>query len=202
MGGPSQPSQGLSYLAGNLMSTSSGNLRLVSASVGTSQATDFDPARLIEDHQNGVWRYLRALGCDHNEAEDLTQETFLTVLQKPFEYYSRTAASAYLRKVAYHRFVTSRRRSGREVAVAEVDQIHDTWSQWAGEDDGEELHDALRGCLQQLTKRARWALEMRFRDRLPRSAIAEALSITEHGAKNLMQRAKQKLRACIEVKMQ
>ncbi len=67
--------------------------------------------------------------------------------------------------------------------MAEVEQIDETWSQWAGEDDGEELQDALRGCLQQLTDRARLALEMRFRDRLPRAAIAEALSITEHGRK-------------------
>ena len=31
--------------------------------------------------------------------------------------------------------------------------------------------------------------------------IAEGLGITEHGAKNLMQRAKQQLRACVEQKL-
>jgi RNA polymerase sigma-70 factor (ECF subfamily) len=44
------------------------------------------------------------------------------------------------------------------------------------------------------------ALDMRFRDRSSRSEIAVALGITEHGAKNLMQRAKQQLRVCIERK--
>jgi RNA polymerase sigma-70 factor (ECF subfamily) len=52
-----------------------------------------------------------------------------------------------------------------------------------------------------LTPRARQALEQRFRDRTSRSAIAEGLGITEHGAKNLMQRAKQQLRACVEQKL-
>ncbi|MDV7390211.1 sigma factor-like helix-turn-helix DNA-binding protein, partial [Arthrospira platensis SPKY1] len=61
--------------------------------------------------------------------------------------------------------------------------------------------DALRECLQQLTDRARMALDMRFRDRGSRSEIAAALGISEHGAKNLMQRAKQQLRTCIERKM-
>jgi RNA polymerase sigma-70 factor (ECF subfamily) len=42
---------------------------------------------------------------------------------------------------------------------------------------------------------------MRFRDRLPRVEIAAELKITEHGAKNLMQRAKKQLRGCIERKM-
>lgn len=161
----------------------------------------FDPGQLIEDHQVGIWRYLRALGCDAAEAEDLTQETFLAVLQKPFQYYGKTAAASYLRKVAYHRFISNRRRQGKEVAVAELEQIDATWSEWLGDDDADELLDALKACLQQLTERARWALEMRFRDKLSRTRIADALSITEHGAKNLMQRAKKKLRSCIESKM-
>ena len=75
------------------------------------------------------------------------------------------------------------------------------WSKWMGQDDGSEALEALDDCHKQLTKRARWALEMRFRDKLPRANIAEALSITEHGAKNLMQRAKKKLRTCIEGKL-
>jgi len=59
----------------------------------------------------------------------------------------------------------------------------------------------LQDCLAELTQRARWALEMRFQERLPRIEIAAAMKITEHGAKNLMQRAKKQLRGCIERKM-
>jgi RNA polymerase sigma-70 factor (ECF subfamily) len=183
------------------MSTLSGNVRLSDDPQQSSASRPIDPARLVADHQDGVWRYLRALGCDANEAEDLTQETFLTVLERPFEYLGRSAAAAYLRKVAYHRFVTSRRRSGREIVVAELEKTDESWTRWAGNDNGEELLDALKACLQQLPQRARWALEMRFRDRLQRVAIAERLEISEHGARNLMQRAKQKLRACIESKL-
>jgi RNA polymerase sigma-70 factor (ECF subfamily) len=42
---------------------------------------------------------------------------------------------------------------------------------------------------------------MRFRGESSREEIAAALEITEHGAKNLMQRAKQQLRECIENKL-
>jgi RNA polymerase sigma-70 factor (ECF subfamily) len=72
---------------------------------------------------------------------------------------------------------------------------------WAGEDDGEAALEHLRGCLERLTERARLALEMRFRGEHTRAEIATALEITEHGAKNLMQRAKQQLRECIETKL-
>lgn len=182
------------------MSTSPKPVRSKDESAEASVGLDLE--QLIRDHQVGIWRYLRALGCEASEAEDLAQETFLAVLRKPFEYYSKAAAASYLRKVAYHRFISAKRKSGKEVVVAELEQIDESWSRWIGQDDaGDELMDALRDCFAGLTQRARWALEMRFRDKLPRSQIAEALAISEHGARNLMQRAKQKLRACIEGKM-
>jgi len=36
-------------------------------------------AALVRAHQAGVWRYLRFLGCEPSEADDLVQETFLDV---------------------------------------------------------------------------------------------------------------------------
>lgn len=157
--------------------------------------------RLVEEHQAGIWRYLRALGCDGAEADDLTQETFLAILQRPFAEYNSAATAAYLRKVAYNRFISVRRRTGRMVLLEQIEEVDRAWSRLAADDQGEALLDALRGCLGQLTERARWALEMRFRDCLSRQAIGEALGLTEHGAKNLMQRAKKQLRGCIEGKL-
>jgi RNA polymerase sigma-70 factor (ECF subfamily) len=167
-----------------------------------SQSTSgLDPAALIRTYQAGIWRYLRALGCDAAQAEDLTQETFLSVLQKPFQDMGPLATSAYLRKVAYNLFISYQRRAGKVTPVESVEELDRTWTSWAGNDDGESLLEALRECLQGISKRARLALEMRFREESSREAIAEKLEITEHGAKNLMQRAKQQLRACVESKM-
>jgi len=166
------------------------------------ETTGLDPAALIQRYQVGIWRYLRALGCDPAEADDLTQETFLAVLQHPFVDYSPAATASYLRRVAHNQLISARRRAGRVTAVEDIEQFDTAWEKWAGNDDGEARLDALRECLQELTDRARMALDMRFRDRESRTAIAAALGISEHGAKNLMQRAKQQLRGCIERKMQ
>lgn len=157
-----------------------------------------DPGQLIEDHQVGIWRYLRALGCDVAEADDLTQETFLAVLQRPFVNYGPAATSAYLRRVAHNRFVSVRRKLGKEVLVDQLDEIDQSWDRLAADDQGEAMLDSLRVCFEELTERAKRSLVMRFRDRVSRAEIAEALNITEHGAKNLMQRAKKQLRLCIE----
>ncbi|MDP6445375.1 MAG: RNA polymerase sigma factor [Pirellulaceae bacterium] len=167
-----------------------------------SPPTDLDVAQLIEAHQAGVWRYLRALGCESSLAEDLTQDTFVSVLQKPFQQYNRAATAAYLRRVAYNLFISAQRRSGRVSLVENIEEFDSDWLRWgADEDGGESMVDALRGCFQELTDRARLALNLRFRDRASRAEIAAQLGVTEHGAKNLMQRAKHSLRQCIESKI-
>ena len=164
-------------------------------SAGLAGSSGLDVARLVREHQAGVWRYLRVLGCPAAEAEDLTQETFLAVLTRPFHDYNRQATAAYLRQVARNLFISGRRRA---VAVAELDEAEAAWLRWAVKDDGRELLDALHACLQKLTDRARQALDLRFGRQAARAEIAAALGLSEDGAKNLMQRAKQQLRACVE----
>ena len=168
-----------------------------SASSKAAATRGFDAARLIHEHQAGVWRYLRVLGCSPSEAEDLTQDTFLAVLQKPFEEINRAATAAYLRQAARSLFVSSQRRAAR-AAAAELDEIERTWTRWAANDDGQELLAALQKCLETLAGRARLSLELRFREGCSRAEIAAKLGLSQDGAKNLMQRAKQHLRTCIE----
>ena len=86
--------------------------------------------------------------------------------------------------------------------VVEQALLDEVWDRWAGKDgSGDESIEALRDCLQSLTERARKALKMRFADDSTRVEIGEALGISDHGARNLMQRAKQQLRECVEAKL-
>ncbi|MGY8769843.1 MAG: RNA polymerase sigma factor [Pirellulales bacterium] len=160
----------------------------------------FDAAKLIETHQTGIWRYLRSLGCEGHEAEDLTQDTFLKVLQKPFEDYEPVATAAYLRKVAHNLFIDFCRRNGRRIVTEEIEQLDALWNRWVKDESGTELLDDLAVCFQKLTPRAQQALRLRYDDKKTRIEIAETLEIGEHGAKNLIQRAKQQLKECIERK--
>ncbi|MEX2188675.1 MAG: sigma-70 family RNA polymerase sigma factor [Pirellulales bacterium] len=165
------------------------------------QDVGFDAGLLIDEYQAGVWRYLRALGADPPLAEDLTQDTFLAVLRKPFEMYHPAATAAYLRKVARNLFITHQRRANPMVQIADLEFVETEWTRWVGNDNGDELLAALKNCLEAISPRAQQALEMRFRDKASRVAIAEALSLSPDGAKNLMQRAKKTLRECIERKV-
>jgi RNA polymerase sigma-70 factor (ECF subfamily) len=144
------------------------------------------------------------LGCDDSTADDLTQETFLRVLhQDNFVQHNESATASYLRRTAYNLLVSRHRKLGRMQTVAESTVLDEIWNRWTGKDvTGDIAVDALRSCLDGLTERARLALRMRFADNASRVEIGKALGISDHGARNLMQRAKQQLRRCVEEKLQ
>lgn len=161
----------------------------------------WDAESLIAEHQLGVWRYLRAIGCDPALADDLTQDTFVAVLKRPFQNFNHLSTATYLRRVAFHLLVTLRRRQDRMTVTDEMEMLDRDWARWAGCDtSGNELMDALADCFSRLTERAQQSLRMRFNENASREQIALSLGITEHGAKNLMQRAKLQLRQCLEEK--
>lgn len=163
-----------------------------------------DAAALIDRHQRGVWRYLRMLGCDDATADDLTQETFLRVLRRDdFVQHNDSATAGYLRRTAYNLLVSRHRKLGRIQTIGEPELLDETWDRWAGKDlTGDAAVEALQQCFKKLTERAQIALRMRFDSSASRLEIGEALGITDHGARNLMQRAKQQLRNCVEEKLQ
>lgn len=174
-------------------------------SASSSQAgyQELSPAELIARHQEGVWRYLRMLGCEPATADDLTQDTFLRVLRRDtFVQHNDAATSGYLRRTAFNLMVSLYRKQGREQTVSEPAVLDEIWDRWAGKDlSGNQAVETLRICFGTLTERSQQALRMRFSDGISRVEIGKALNITDHGARNLMQRAKKQLRDCVEAKL-
>ena len=87
------------------------------------------------------------------------------------------------------------------VVTEHAEHMETAWTKWAGFDGGDRALEALSECFTQLTERAKLALRLRFVQEASRQAIADALGVGEHGAKNLMQRAKNALKECVEQKL-
>lgn len=83
-----------------------------------------------------------------------------------------------------------------------AEQFESSWMRWAGFDGGNLAIEALEECISRLTERAQVAIRMRYGKEATREVIAKTLEITEHGAKNLLQRAKGQLRDCVDKKIQ
>jgi RNA polymerase sigma-70 factor (ECF subfamily) len=98
-------------------------------------------------------------------------------------------------------FISQRRRASKVSVTERASELEEAWTRWAGFDNGDGTIEALRECMGRLTERAQLALRKRFADDISRTEIGSELGISEHGAKNLMQRAKAQLRECLESKI-
>ena len=161
----------------------------------------FSPAELVGKHQAGIWRYLRFLGCNETEADDLTQDTFLAALDAEFEQRGPTQTAAYLRRVARNKYFVQLRRLQCEPALGDFDVADEVWNRVANDDAWAERLNALDDCLEQLSTRAKYAISLRYRHNQSREAMAEALQITSHGVKTLLRRTRDALRQCVEKKV-
>ena len=148
-----------------------------------------------------LWRYLRALGAEPALADDLARDTFLEILRRPIQQYSDAATESYLRRVGHNLFISRRRRDARMSVTEHAEEFDQAWMRWAGFDAGNSALDLLQECFSRLTERAQQALNLRYAKSLSRQDIADALEITSHGAKNLIQRAKGQLKECMDRKL-
>lgn len=161
-----------------------------------------DFAGLVRGHQAGVWRYLRFLGCDPDEADDLVQETFLAVLRDGFEERSPGQTAAYLRTVARNRLLMARRQQRSRPAAVDLEAAEAVWARVAGEDGMSDYLVALGECLEKaVSPRTRRALDLKYRDRAGREEIAAQLGLAVEGVKTLLRRARAALRDCVERKI-
>lgn len=159
-----------------------------------ADAAGDDLAAVVARHQTGVWRYLRALGCDPATADDLTQDAFV-VLLRGFEVRSETETAAFLRHTARNLLLKHR---GRRRALRDVEATDRVWDARCAADAGAAWTDAVAACFDALTGRARDALIACRVEERDRSTVAADLGLSTEGLKTLLRRALEQLRECID----
>jgi RNA polymerase sigma-70 factor (ECF subfamily) len=166
----------------------------------TMKQTGMDLAALVREHQADVWRYLRYLGAESHDADDLTQETFLALARSEFVEQGPRQTTVYLRTVARNQLLMLRRRQGREVSTTDLETAEAVWSQNIEPRGTGGFLDALAECLDQLEDRVRQAIDGFYRDQLSREELAARLDMKPDGVKTLLRRTRELLRNCIEKK--
>ena len=157
---------------------------------------EIESGALVRAFQADVWRYLRVLGCEASLAEDLTQETFISVLRKPFEERSDKETRSYLRTVARNLFLKALRQEKSRPNFHDIDSL-DPFSTDVGNSSNAYV-DALRICVEKLDERERRIFEMRYGEEQSGKDIGKALDLREDHINTLVKRSKIKLRECVE----
>jgi len=173
---------------------------LEAANLALTNLPNSDLANLIDQHQADVWRYLRYLGAEATDADDLTQETFLALSRSKFEQRTPGETAAYLRTVARNQLLMLRRRQGRQIDTVGLEAAEQMWATTVSDTGMNTILEALADCLKTVDGRAREAIDLFYRDGLSRKAMAAALSIKPEGVKTLLRRTRDILRDCIQRK--
>jgi RNA polymerase sigma-70 factor (ECF subfamily) len=154
--------------------------------------------RLFLRHAGLLRGFILGLMPDHNRAEDVFQELFLTVTRKAREFTPGSNFLAWARAIARLKVLEACRASrggphlldpeALEAVIAVADEADDDWAP---------KREALQKCLKQLAPRAREILELRYCDEfLPPPEIASRLSWSVGAVHVALSRARKFLQEC------
>src|SRR5262245_50726155 len=154
--------------------------------------------RLFLRHSGVLRGFILGLLPDHNRAEDVFQEVFLTITRKGAEFVPGTNFLAWARSIARLKVLEACRSVRQSPQSLEPDAM-EALAMAAGEvdDTWDDRRDILARCLEQLAPRAREILELRYSDELlPPPEIASRLSWSVGAVHVALSRARKFLQEC------
>jgi RNA polymerase sigma-70 factor (ECF subfamily) len=163
---------------------------------------------IVSAHSRRLYRTARTLGFDRADAEDLTQDVFVTFLATLDRFEGRSLVSTWLIGILYRKAQERRRIASKTVSHDPADAVFESWFDASGKwkqhpappDEAVGSREAAAGiaeCLSALPAQQREVFQLR---QVEDMAAAEAgnilgLSITHIGV--LLHRARIRLRECL-----
>lgn len=149
--------------------------------------------------QSSLWAYIYSLLPNHGAAQDVLQETNLTLWRKAADFQPGTSFLSWACQVAYFHVLSHRRRARRDRLVFDDEVVAYLAERQAERavDLGERLA-ALRDCLKKLPEASRRLLEDRYRPGSSVKNLAETTQRSTSALSQVLYRLREKLLKCIE----
>ncbi len=156
-----------------------------------------------------VYRAARGAGLDVHSAEDVTQNTFVTFIEKIDSFAGRSHVRTWLFGILYRKISETRRSIGRQSGHEDIDEVMESRfgsdGKWAAPPRAtdqrtynEEIRRHLDACMEGLTTDQRLAFVLREVEGLTSEEICAALDITRTNLGVLLYRGRNSLRECLE----
>jgi RNA polymerase sigma-70 factor, ECF subfamily len=161
-------------------------------------------AELYEAYFDRIYRYVAVRIRNETEAEDLTQQVFMKLLQSIFSYQSRGIPfSAWLYRIAHNLVIDFYRQQSKKATV-DIDGLPLP----AGEEDPQNMMEKrynveeIKKATRQLTEAQQEVLALRFTSELSIAECASIMGKSEGAIKALQHAAVQALRKALVVEGQ
>lgn len=163
-----------------------------------------------------VERYLPELlragfgvGLDRHEAEDVAQETFVTLVQSASKFEGGSKVRTYLFGIFYRKVQEHRRKS---IKTDDIDEVMEgrfnpdgTWLKPPKPVDFElhrkDIRAQINSCLDGVPVQQRMAFILKEVEAIPADEICQIMKISHSNLGVLLFRAKNRLRECLESKL-
>ncbi len=146
-------------------------------------------------YQGDLYRMARWLVRDHDEAEDLVQETFLEALQSFHRFEKGTNCRAWLIRIMYHTLSKRRRREGRLRLVSDTEEQVAEKVAFEPPTPQNVTEEEVLGALKRLPQQFQEVVILSDVEDMTYKEIAEALSIPTGTVMSRLHRGRRLLRA-------
>lgn len=166
-----------------------------------NQPTDHTLAvqRLFVQHQRTVLHYVLTIEPHFGDAQDIVQETFLTVTRKASTYVLGTNFPAWACTVARYEALQFQRQRARTAARLDEDVLQMLHPEEETDTEGlERFADALKECMGRLPPKAGDLIRRRYHLGQMPEEIAPAVGWTPNSVRVALSRARKTLRDCVE----
>lgn len=155
---------------------------------------------LFLQYQPAIRGFILSMVPDFSLADDIVQETFLTVTRKASAFELGTSFAAWVKTIARFKALEAIRARRFETLSDEVLSALSTEPREFGGDTDERLA-LLRSCMDQLAPQARRSIDFRYQnDHMP-PQIAGLMGCTVQSVNVTLSRARAFLRECVQRKM-
>ena len=166
---------------------------------------------VVQTYLDQVLRAARGAGLSEQEAEDVTQATFTTFIERVSEFEGRSHVRTWIFGILYRKIAEARRRVDRDREVAHLDEVFEarfdqagSWSRPPGPADADiqnrEIREAISECLDAAPTPQRMAFVFREVEGLSTDEICKILRVTSTNLGVMLYRVRNHLRECLEAK--
>jgi len=180
--------------------------------VARIQAADPEALRVVVQAYLGqILRAAGAAGLDPERAEEVTQATFTTFIEKAASFEGRSHVRTWLFGILYNKIAEARRDLGREHQTDDIDHViqqrFDPQGSWMRPPQpvdvqlyGAEIRALIEDCLEGVPTQQRMAFVLREAEELDTNEICKILNVTRTNLGVLLYRVRNRLRECLEAK--
>ena len=153
--------------------------------------------RLLTANHKRIHGFIRAVVPRWSDADDIMQETVMTMWRKFEEFESGTNFAAWGIAIARYAIQKFRSKSATRLAFSDeaLERIFSHYTVML--QDMDERVEALEHCVTLLKERDRQLVRMRYEQGLRAGAMAERMGLSVHGVYKAMQRIHNMLLRCV-----